>query len=91
MTIVGDLIAALAGAPRLPGAACVGRAALFDPPEPGEAPDAAQQRINTALALCNNCPALARCAEWRGGLPPRDRPVGVVAGRLNIPKKGTAA
>lgn len=51
---VVDLLAAiLRGAPALPGAACVGRAELFDGTDPAS--------TETAIALCRY-----RCPAWPG-------------------------
>lgn len=74
------LIEALAGAPSLPGARCRGRHHLFDPARLGEH---AEARHAQALGLCERCPALVACSEWYEGLPPKQRPLGVVAGRIN--------
>lgn len=68
--------------PRLDGAACVGRASLFDEAQPNEDGAAAAQRQLQALALCRGCPVLDACREWVASLPPRQRPPGVVAGRV---------
>jgi WhiB family redox-sensing transcriptional regulator len=76
------LAAMLVGAPALPGARCRGRGHLFDPPGPGEHPDAVQARHHQAVQLCNGCPSLTRCADWLDTLPPRQRPRGVIAGRI---------
>jgi hypothetical protein len=38
----------------------------------------------SALELCAVCPALRACAAWFDGLPAKQRPRGVVAGRLNL-------
>ena len=64
----------------LPGAACVGRWSLFDPPARGEPPATTRQRHTQALAICAACPALDRCKDWVDQLPPNQRPPGVVAG-----------
>ncbi|AZG44822.1 WhiB family transcriptional regulator [Gordonia insulae] len=80
--IVG-LTSALAGLPRLPGAACRGWPEIFD----AEAP--ADPRAPEALELCAGCPALQLCTAWVDALTPAQRPAGVVAGRLppTPPKK----
>lgn len=80
------LLAALAGAPALPGARCRGKHHLFDPTAPGENSDVAAQRHAQALGLCSNCPALTRCEDWHDALPRTKRPDGVVAGRVNRPQ-----
>jgi hypothetical protein len=58
--------------------------------EPAEVVEA---RHRQALGLCSYCPALARCASWLDDLPPKQRPLGVVVGRVNNPppeRKSTA-
>lgn len=80
--ILADLLDALAAAPALQGARCRGRHGMFDPPTADEDTAATEARHRQALALCGRCPALARCGEWLDALPPRDRPPGVVAGRV---------
>jgi hypothetical protein len=76
------LFAAFTSAPRLDGALCRGRAAEFDEPPPGVDPAAADAAVTAAVTVCGACPALAACAAWVDGLPPPQRPTGVVAGRL---------
>lgn len=71
MTPAG-LFDALAAIPELPGAACRGRPALFDP-------DAQGYDEVAALAICGQCAARSRCRSWFDGLTPRQRPEGVVA------------
>lgn len=66
--------------PALPGAACIGLWDLMDEPEATD-PDR-RDVIDQAARLCGICPALAACAAWYDGLPPGQRPGGVVAGRL---------
>jgi hypothetical protein len=80
-----DLLEALAGAPNLPGAVCVGEHEIFDETEdPGI--------IDLAIRACHHCPALLACRSWYESLPPTKRPPGVTAGQLNHPKKpGKAA
>jgi hypothetical protein len=73
---VDHIFAALAGIPRLPGARCVGKSDLFDATDCPELAEA-------ALNLCRGCPALAGCAAWFDSLPRRQRPTGVVAGRVS--------
>jgi len=82
MSQLDALIEAVGAAPCLPGARCRGRHALFDPPAPGEDPDTVTARHAQARGLCSRCPALARCEDWVGTLPPRQRPHGVVAGTV---------
>jgi len=80
MSQLDDLIAAVGAAPCLPGAKCRSRHTLFDPPGLSEDPDTVAARHGLALGLCEHCPSLARCQEWLASLPPRKRPLGVVAG-----------
>ncbi len=87
MSDLASLLGSMRRAPRLPGAACRGKWALFDPAEPTEAADETRNRHQAALAACQSCPALAGCEQWFAGLQPRQRPLGVVAGRINEPKK----
>lgn len=68
--------------PELPGAACVGRWDLMDPPEPDEDPEHQALRLARAKALCDNCPALTVCQNWLNSLPLNKRPSGVVAGLI---------
>lgn len=65
-------------APRLEGAACLGKSDLMDPPEPGEDTD----RLAQAKAVCRGCPALKQCRAWLNSLPRNKKPSGVVAGRV---------
>lgn len=82
-----SLLAILGAAPALPGARCRGRHHLFDDAARDEPAEVVEQRHHQALGLCRGCPALASCQLWFDGLPPRQRPPGVVAGRLT----GTAS
>jgi hypothetical protein len=86
-TLAG-LLAALAGAPALPGAACRGHGDTFDPRRCGESDTDADTRHRTALAMCHRCPALSRCRDWLAATPPSLRPRGVVAGRI-VDDRGT--
>ena len=80
MSAVDALFEALRGIPPLPGALCRGQHELFDDAD----------LPNRALALCARCPALAGCSTWFEALPPKHRPPGVIAGRVNSPKDATA-
>lgn len=82
---INQLIAAVR-APKLPGALCRNRAALFDEAEHGEDPAAVAERHERAAAVCQLCPALGPCSQWAASLPPRQRPPGVLAGQ--IPNRG---
>jgi len=84
------MLAALLGAlhaPELAGAACVGRARLFDPPAEREPAADVAFRHRQALALCRVCPALDRCRAWLDSLPPSRRPSGVIAGQVTEPRR----
>lgn len=69
-----DFFAVIAAFPRLPGAACKGRAPMFDD---GDGEEAA------AVALCASCSALQPCRAWFYSLPPNRRPEGVVGGLVH--------
>jgi hypothetical protein len=78
MSTLDDLMAALAGTPRLPGALCRGESELFDQhDDPGV--------IEHAIAICHSCPARADCERWVDSSRPGQRPHGVIAGRVNRP------
>ena len=81
--VFADLLAELeATVPRLPGAACRGRAELFDPIEGGEHNPRYWDVTVAAMNICRReCPVLADCRCWLGSLDPAQRPRGVVAGR----------
>lgn len=83
-----DLLAALAGAPALPGARCRGKSVLFDEAGRDEPAEVAEQRHAQALGLCQHCTALASCTQWFDSLPPTQRPAGVVAGQINESHRG---
>lgn len=76
---VGGLLALAASVPPLPGAACKGRATLFD----GETP---ADRARAERVCLHECPALGRCRRWVAATPPSRRPVGVVAGVFREPR-----
>lgn len=82
MTMLDQLLAALAGAPALPGARCRFKSHLFDEARIGEGRDTVAQRHRQAIGLCEHCPSLQRCSDWYAALPRRQRPAGVVAGRI---------
>ena len=86
-----DQLDALGLAPVLPGARCRGRHHLFDSAALGENHDTVNARHTQALGLCERCPSLSRCEAWYLGLPARKRPLGVVAGSINTPKRPTSA
>jgi hypothetical protein len=49
----------------------------------------AQARNAQALRICQSCPALQPCSAWFESLPPKARPLGVVAARIWNPKQRT--
>lgn len=77
----------LGAIPDLEGAACRGRHTQFDQPEPLNDPHA-RARLASAVSECQSCPVLTACGEWVDELQPRQRPAGVVAGRLFITEQG---
>jgi hypothetical protein len=89
MTVYVDVLMdeLAAGMPHLPGARCAGRHELFDATAEGSrtgpagAAEVAAAR-SEALRLCGGCPELGPCRAWLSGLRKRDRPNGVVAGRV---------
>lgn len=81
-----DLLAALRGIPNLHGAACTGLWPAFDAAEPDETAEDTEHRHNTAIRVCNNCPALQPCRQWFDGLRPSQRPAGVIAGLVSEPR-----
>jgi hypothetical protein len=91
MSQLDALLDAIGATPALPGARCRGRHHLFDAAGSGEDPATVTARHNQALGLCEHCPARDRCETWFDGLKPSNRPPGVVAGRINNPRKDTAA
>lgn len=72
--VIGLLSAVLSGIPRLPGALCVGRHTLMDADFDSED---RQYAVDSAAALCFQCPALSECGQWAN----RSKVSGVVAGR----------
>ena len=82
MNPFADLLAALVGAPSLPGARCRGKSHLFDAASPGEPAATTAARHTQALGLCRRCPALEDCERWVDALRPSQRPDGVIAGRV---------
>ncbi len=85
MTDFDTFAAALVGIPRLRGARCIGRWAQFDPPTSDLTADAVQARQAAAIALCQQCSALTECRRWVDSLRPSQRPLGVIAGRIQTP------
>jgi hypothetical protein len=78
-----NLFDALGVIPALPGARCRRRSALFDLRALDD--PARLDAEATALRLCQLCPAAEPCRRWFDALPPRRRPHGVIAGRVNRP------
>lgn len=76
MTVLSDLVGALAGVPLLEGAACRGEAWMADLDI-----RSSREEIDAAIEVCLGCPALVACSSWVDELPADQRPVGVVAGR----------
>ncbi len=66
--------------PALPGAACRGQSDLFDISDGRD-----RQAVARAQAVCANCVARQRCADWLASVPPHRLPTGVVAGRFVRP------
>jgi WhiB family transcriptional regulator, redox-sensing transcriptional regulator len=77
------LLGALSAAPKLPGARCKGRSEWdsWDDPE----------LVEYTLHQCTRCPAIELCENYFLSLRPSQRPVGVIAGRLNRPRKSLSA
>jgi Transcription factor WhiB len=83
LVLVAELLDELAHAiPRLPDAACKGRGDEFDVTNGRD-----RQAIARAKAICQSCPVFEDCRDWLAGLPPRERPSGVVAGRYYAPPR----
>nr|ABP46364.1 hypothetical protein Mflv_3893 [Mycolicibacterium gilvum PYR-GCK] len=82
-----SLFDAVGLAPSLPGAKCRGRHHLFDAPEPGVDTDETRKAEQIALRLCSECPSLGPCRTWLESLPKNKRPLGVVGGAVNTPRR----
>jgi len=92
MTTVGDLLAELGPAPDFAHAPCIGRWALFDPPNEHEPAASVQSRHEAAVRVCGTCPlpTMARCAATARSLPKAGRR-GVWAGRsYDLTPKGNS-
>lgn len=74
MIQLDSLLDAISAAPALERGLCVGQWDLFDSTDEPAA-------VEQAIELCGQCSVRARCAEYVASLPPRKRPVGVVARR----------
>lgn len=80
--------------PRLTGAACTGRAPLFDAELEEESAENRSSRLAAAARLCRGCPVRSAC---RTAALEQDHPAGMWAGRLRntagtpgSPRKATA-
>lgn len=74
-----DLASVLMSTPAMPGAACRGKAELFDAAVGAGAE--AQQAQRRCVAVCSGCPSIEVCRQWASGLPERERQaLGVVGG-----------
>lgn len=87
MSDLSGLLAELSVAPNLPAARCAGRHELYDATVEGSTngPAGAAQVAaarTEALRLCAGCPERIPCGQWLDSLRPKDRPLGVIAGRL---------
>lgn len=73
MTACPKAIGVLAGLvdPRLTGAACAGRAPLFDDQLDGEYDDDREYRLGAAARICRGCPVLALCGTAANEHPAR--------------------
>ncbi len=74
------LLAALAPAEGMAGAACTGLAPLFDSDVDGETSEARTTRHERATAVCEGCRVLNLCRASLDTLPPRTD--GIWAGNL---------
>ncbi|QDC16073.1 WhiB family transcriptional regulator [Rhodococcus ruber] len=65
--------------PRLTGAACTGRAPMFDAELEEESIENRSSRLAAAARICRGCPVLSAC---RTAAHEQDHPAGLWAGRL---------
>jgi hypothetical protein len=79
--LIVSIFATLLGIPKLDGANCAGQWSLFDEPEKKDRDRT--DVVDSALRLCELCPALADCADWYDSLPLDERPTGVIAGQFH--------
>jgi hypothetical protein len=84
--VVSALFGMISRAPNLAGAACADPATreLFDE----AAGVCSTEVVQEAAWACGRCPALATCRLWVEGLPPRQRPRGVVGGLVIASRTG---
>ena len=68
------LLDALSDIPRLAGAKCKGKSAVWESDD--------LELREYALHQCASCPALAACESFFLSLKPSKRPIGVIAGRV---------
>ncbi|MBD8057230.1 WhiB family transcriptional regulator [Rhodococcus ruber] len=68
--------------PRLTGAACGGRAPLFDDELSGETTENRSVRLAAAARICSGCPVRSAC---RTAAREQDHPTGMWAGKLRNP------
>ncbi|AWG98710.1 WhiB family transcriptional regulator [Rhodococcus ruber] len=68
--------------PRLTGAACTGRAPLFDAELEEESAENRSSRLAAAARICRGCPVLSAC---RTAAREQDRPTGMWAGTIRNP------
>ncbi|MEW1938433.1 WhiB family transcriptional regulator [Dietzia maris] len=65
-----DAIADIISGPSLEGAACTGKAPLFDARADGEPRDTYLRRYRHAASICRTCPVLERCDQAATAAPP---------------------
>lgn len=75
--LVADVVA-----PKLNGALCLDKWALFDAADSGDDPLVVEELNRQAITLCRRCLALTDCGAWLNSLPRTKRPTGVVAGQI---------
>src|SRR5690242_8398540 len=84
--VEAGMLASIAAAPDLAGAACKGSTAWdWDVRETPESTAAKDARLDAAAEACDRCPALDACREWLHSLPEAKRPTGITAGELTVP------
>lgn len=64
-----DAIAGLISGPSLEGAACAGKAPLFDARADREPRDLYLRRYRHAASICRTCPVLERCDQAANDAP----------------------